>query len=160
MKYVTDDKGWPLRKLHGFGVGALELIQRYPWYSVDSTSWLFASAPRPGVNIGGCYVPRYGVIEFTAEGTKGSKHFDNLPSSDRNAIAQYLASKGVPNPRMLRDDYCLTCGKEFEWTYTPCCSEPKLNHALFERDGINIDYYLDIEMANQEPRPWRRDALL
>jgi hypothetical protein len=30
---------WP-KKIHGFGVGSVRLWKRYPFYSVDSTSWL------------------------------------------------------------------------------------------------------------------------
>src|SRR5205807_7635617 len=41
MPYVTDDNGWPTHKLHGFGIGVPELIYRYPWYSVDSASWIY-----------------------------------------------------------------------------------------------------------------------
>ncbi len=41
---ITDDFGAPLIKTHGFGMTAVPLIFRYPWHSVDSTSWLHASA--------------------------------------------------------------------------------------------------------------------
>lgn len=37
---LTDDAGKPVVKVHGFGMTAIPLIFRYPWYSVDSTSWL------------------------------------------------------------------------------------------------------------------------
>jgi hypothetical protein len=30
----------PRVKIHGFGVGGFYWMQRYPWYSVDSTTWL------------------------------------------------------------------------------------------------------------------------
>lgn len=38
--YLTDAKGLPRVKIHGFGLTDQNLIFRYPWYSVDSTSWL------------------------------------------------------------------------------------------------------------------------
>ena len=31
---------YPDHKFHGFGIGSLNIIERYPFYSVDSTSWL------------------------------------------------------------------------------------------------------------------------
>lgn len=40
---LTDDSGNPIIKTHGFGMTAIPLIFRYPWYSVDSTSWLKAT---------------------------------------------------------------------------------------------------------------------
>lgn len=39
-KYLTDSKGDALVKVHGFGLTVLPLMQRYPWFSVDSTSWV------------------------------------------------------------------------------------------------------------------------
>ena len=30
-------------KVHGFGMTGMEILQRYPWYSVDSTAWLGGS---------------------------------------------------------------------------------------------------------------------
>ena len=30
-------------KVHGFGMTGMDILKRYPWYSVDSTSWLEAS---------------------------------------------------------------------------------------------------------------------
>jgi hypothetical protein len=32
--------GAPIIKVHGFGMTTFELMARYPWYSVDSSSWL------------------------------------------------------------------------------------------------------------------------
>jgi len=39
MKYVTNNQGTPIVKFHGFAVTTLRLVFRYPWYSVDSSSW-------------------------------------------------------------------------------------------------------------------------
>jgi hypothetical protein len=41
---LTDVNGLPLVKTHGFGVTASHILQRYPWYSCDSASWVHASA--------------------------------------------------------------------------------------------------------------------
>jgi len=38
--YLTDKEGWPLYKVHGFAVTGFSLMKRYPWHSLDSTSWL------------------------------------------------------------------------------------------------------------------------
>jgi len=39
-KYICDNKGFPKVKVHGFAVTSLQLMLRYPWFSVDSTSWV------------------------------------------------------------------------------------------------------------------------
>lgn len=37
---LTDTKGMPRLKLHGFGLTSVYLMSRYPWFSVDSTTWM------------------------------------------------------------------------------------------------------------------------
>lgn len=49
---ITNADGRPVVKTHGFGMTAMPLIFRYPWYSVDSTSWLKVTAN------GGVYLPK------------------------------------------------------------------------------------------------------
>lgn len=39
-KYLTDGAGRPKCKVHGFGLTTIPLMKRYPWYSVDSSSWV------------------------------------------------------------------------------------------------------------------------
>lgn len=38
--YLVDDDGRPTTRVHGFGLTVDEAMVRYPWYSVDSTTWL------------------------------------------------------------------------------------------------------------------------
>lgn len=39
-KYLTDGSGRAKLRVHGFGLTSPELMRRYPWYSVDSSSWV------------------------------------------------------------------------------------------------------------------------
>lgn len=43
-KYLVDDKGMPVAKIHGLGLTTPELIVRYPWYSVDSFTPIISAA--------------------------------------------------------------------------------------------------------------------
>jgi len=36
---ICDKDGWPIIKTHGFGVTAVSLLIRFPFYSADSASW-------------------------------------------------------------------------------------------------------------------------
>lgn len=36
--------GKPLVKVHGFGMTSVELMEIYPWYSIDSSSWIQSAA--------------------------------------------------------------------------------------------------------------------
>ena len=43
---LTDEDGHPLVKIHGFGMTAFELLGRYPWWSVDSSTWALQAGYR------------------------------------------------------------------------------------------------------------------
>jgi hypothetical protein len=43
-KYLTDGSGRPKVKVHGFGLTTIPLMRRYPWFSVDSSSWVQISS--------------------------------------------------------------------------------------------------------------------
>ena len=49
---ICDKEGFPRNKLHAFGITNTEAMMGYPWYSVDSTSWLYSS------RMGLMYIPR------------------------------------------------------------------------------------------------------
>jgi hypothetical protein len=42
--HLTDKDGWPVVKVHGFGITSTDVMARYPWYSVDSTTWLMGGS--------------------------------------------------------------------------------------------------------------------
>jgi hypothetical protein len=41
--HLTDSAGMPICKVHGMGVTSWKLVARFPWHSVDSSSWLMGS---------------------------------------------------------------------------------------------------------------------
>lgn len=83
----------PCVKLHGFGVTSFELMFRYPWYSVDSTSWTKVGA------YGGILVPhrRGGKFIFT-EQPYLMKMSDESPETvmfDRHYLTMSKAEQAV-----------------------------------------------------------------
>jgi len=52
VRGVVAPDGKPIVRTHGFGINSLELLRRFPWYSVDSASWLVLAA------FGKIWVPR------------------------------------------------------------------------------------------------------
>lgn len=66
-KYIIDDKGKPRVKVHGLATTSLPLMQRYPWYSVDSSTCMKCAV------YGQIFIPN---ISFT--------NFHRLKISDRN----------------------------------------------------------------------------
>ena len=53
FKKICDKKGIPKIKTHGFAMTSVDLMIRYPWHSVDSSSWLKLSA------YGKIFMPKY-----------------------------------------------------------------------------------------------------
>lgn len=39
-QYLINADGTPKVKVHGFGLTSLPIVERYPWYSVDSSTWV------------------------------------------------------------------------------------------------------------------------
>lgn len=52
--HLTDGAGRARCKVHGFGITSFEIMEAYPWYSCDSSSWIqtaaFGAVSMPGVS--------------------------------------------------------------------------------------------------------------
>lgn len=97
---ITDKNGKPLIKTHGFGVTACNLCTRYPWYSVDSTSWSV------GGGYGSILVPHYinGVpdylrppitLKMSARKQNQLNGFDGLSAAQQDAVREHAVNCNV-----------------------------------------------------------------
>ena len=93
---LTNDNGTAACKLHGFGLTDQQLMFRYPWHSVDSTSWLFTGA------FGGClfYRDKRAVkVVFSMDSPSSKKlnapHYSNLSTIEQRHIDVWLEEMGV-----------------------------------------------------------------
>jgi hypothetical protein len=94
----------PLTKVHGFAMTAVRLMKRYPWYSVDSTSWLtfgsYGQVIMPKyINGGWDYSANYQVVRVSMRPSK------NLPvgsiavsrtKKHKELFMKYIDEKGYP----------------------------------------------------------------
>ena len=100
-EFLTDSNGMPTIHVHGFGLASFELMGRYPWYSIDSTSWMI-----PGI-YGKIYVPsrlngewRYdmkfvmGCSPDTSLRCWKGNHFENVGPLQRKNLMDYLKETG------------------------------------------------------------------
>lgn len=105
MKYVCDSEGNPKVKLHGFGITKNSFLQRYPWYSCDSTTWLMHAAHGaliiPRKNIDGSWnflkAPRR-ILFSTKKGKKAKvkgSHYESLSPVVRKTLEEYIYSLGM-----------------------------------------------------------------
>lgn len=95
-KYLTYRDGRALVKLHGFGLTDQALMFRYPWHSVDSTSWIFTGM------FGACvFMTPRGLrkVVFSMESPQAKKidapHYRNLSPVHRREVDTWLERFGI-----------------------------------------------------------------
>ena len=166
---ICDKKGMPQTKVHGFGMTSLKLLLRYPWYSVDSTSWVMTS------RMGGVLIPRIrgGKCVYDENSLKmdvsskspsiknKGQHINNITPRQRKIFLEYFKKKGFklgesqfkkedPKTYELKDNEKWSPKKtgDIEVILEPgLCNDYKL------RDEINIIYFMDLEKSIPE-WPW------
>lgn len=141
--YLTNSDGTPRIKVHGFGLTSLELIYRYPWFSVDSTSWLMCS------RFGGIYMdfpqPDGTVKDYKVKFSVNSPsrrdinawHFDSLSAPDKRTVLnrlEQLEAERIKNPS-LEDELAEIQG------YKQGYNVMALSHMYGWRDHFNINYF-------------------
>lgn len=105
FELVCDNpKRLPCVKLHGFGVTSYQFLLRYPWYSVDSSSWIkiggFGGILVPHKR-GGKFIydePPY-VVKISVdspERKKRASHYLTLPKASRKIVEEWLQTIGMP----------------------------------------------------------------
>ncbi len=123
--HLTNADGTPRVKIHGFGLTVFSLMFRYPWYSVDSTSWLMTGV------YGACVLP-------TSEGIKRVFFSNESPQARKLNGWHYHALtlvKGDPRRRIVDETlekYGVTaeqCGETYQY-----------------RDMVNAAVYQDLEI--------------
>jgi len=103
-KYLTRKDGTAKVKIHGFGLTTVELMRRYPWYSVDSTSWVLCG------RFGSVYadLPHGDTKLFISDQSPTrkdwDKHYDTLSPVTRGFVDEYIRGLGY-EPDLLRTHY-------------------------------------------------------
>ena len=164
----TEKDGIPRVKIHGFGMTSLMLMLRYPWYSVDSTSWVVAS------RMGQVLVPRWKDNAYSyddlslkiqvssrspAMKIKGD-HISTLNPHLKEYVLSYFKEKGYQlgkskfktesetyelkdNERWVGSKKDAKDGKRVvEMTI-----EPGLANDYRLRDELDVIYFLDLEKS-------------
>lgn len=124
-KYLTDENGRPKIKVHGFGLTVIELMTRYPWYSVDSSSWVQIAAN------GNIIIPGHGILATSDSSPNRhvlNQHYDTMPEAQREAIRELLKSQGFDIERM-RTNYIS------RWVYN-CWAFTTINKSLESKETV------------------------
>jgi len=163
---------FPTHKVHGFGIATPEIINMFPWYSIDSTSWV--QYGRYGIIL----VPRikYGefrydfppytiAISSRSKSIKDAEHFKNLSSMEKNWIINYCEIRGFKIGRTLykqvNSDYVLKNNEHWFDRKDKSRVEVIVEDGLCTngelRDSLNLMYFL--ELTQSQPKyPWRWSA--
>lgn len=126
MKYVLVNKK-PIVKFHGFAVTSVPIMTKFPWHSVDSTSWVtfgrYGAILFPKIKYGKYNYTEPPTVVFVSDKSpqvaiKG-KHIQNLSKLERTTIKNYITSRGF--------------------------SLKKTRNSCLVRDRLNMLFYIDIE---------------
>lgn len=135
--YICDERGYPKIKTHGFGMTSIPLIFRYPWYSVDSTSWIKTTAS------GAVYLPVHDGREF---------RFDQTP---------LVASVSSTSPRLVDSGHSANWGpamrdRLMEWLSICGQSYDQVSANYYHRAVVNVTFFKRVSEAKQD-HPFQRD---
>jgi hypothetical protein len=101
-RYLCDGSGRPKLKVHGFGLTTVDLMERYPWFSVDSSSWVQIAVH------GNILFPDHGSIAISSDSPRTKQegyHYDNLPPILRKAIEEQVKAQGFEIERLRASAY-------------------------------------------------------
>lgn len=113
-KYLTDGAGRPRVRVHGFGLTTPILMRRYPWYSVDSSSWVQVA------RVGGMLLlPEARVINVSDQSpnrrTEG-QHLINIPEVMREEVIRRLEAENVDVARAQQTYLARWCYNIYAYT--------------------------------------------
>lgn len=96
-KYLTDGSGRAKIKVHGFGITSIPLMEAYPWYSCDSSSWVQSAA------FGGITTPYWGPIDVSSKSPArhtAGQHVSTLTALEQNVVLEHLEGMGFSYERL------------------------------------------------------------
>lgn len=115
-RYLTRADGSARVKVHGFGLTTIDLMERYPWYSVDSTRWM--------------WVGRYGMVFIDMPDGRDIMLHISSQSPRLHTLDAHYDTLSAPNKKMVQEQM-LRMG------YDP--EQLRLMHGL--RDKWNIEFF-------------------
>lgn len=96
-KYLTDGSGNPRLKVHGFGITSIPIMERYPWWSCDSSSWIQSAA------YGSVITPQHGPISVSEKSPSrhdAGQHVETLTAIEQDAILRLFEGQGFTYDRL------------------------------------------------------------
>lgn len=96
-RYLVDGSGRAKVKVHGFGITSRPIMERYPWYSCDSSSWIQSAA------FGSIETPEHGPIIVSGKSPSrhdAGQHITTLSQLECDYLFQLLEKQGFTYERL------------------------------------------------------------
>lgn len=169
--HLVDRQGMPIAKVHGMGITGFELMRRYPWHSVDSTSFMHIAV------YGHIYLPqrRKGrwdysqgpiKIAFTKQSSDRKnrwKHISTLSPPERKMLLKYIhdhgfvigEAKASDKRRKRRSNYPFGKPRKNKPTDLEVeeIVEPGVSNTYHHRAYLNAEFYSQFLREHPWPRP-------
>lgn len=141
-KYLINPDGTAKVRVHGFGLTTLDLMMRYPWYSVDSTSWVMTS------RYGSVYIDmpeRTFKLDFSNQSNKqfqdNSWHWLTLKPPEKKMVLRRLEELEALRVKDLDNEKWLEKETGIKQGYYP----DALMQFYGWRDHFNVNYFNRIQ---------------
>lgn len=96
-KFLVDGSGRPRLKVHGFGITSIPIMERYPWWSCDSSSWIQAGS------FGSIVTPEFGQIAISDKSPQrhdAGMHLSTLTPAEQDKVLEALERAGFTYERL------------------------------------------------------------
>jgi hypothetical protein len=94
--YLTDGAGYPRVRVHGFGITSLDLMNRYPWASCDSSSWIQSASF-------GVIITSHGAVQISTKSpfrhVRG-QHYINFTEIEQEVLTREIEQRGYDVNRL------------------------------------------------------------
>lgn len=94
---MVDGSGKPKLKVHAFGITSVSVMQDYPWYSCDSSSWIQAAA------FGSVITPKFGPVKVSDKSPSRhdwGQHATTLTPAEQDVVFRMLEEQGFTYERL------------------------------------------------------------
>ena len=101
-RHILDGAGRPKTKVHGFGITSIPLMERYPWYSCDSSSWVQTAS------FGGIQMPDGSVVSTSDRSPSRhdmGQHYLTVTELERQALDRTIRAAGFEPQRLVESAY-------------------------------------------------------
>lgn len=157
--YLIDENSMPKYKIHGMGITSFSLMRRYPWYSIDSTSWLqigiYGKILLPKYRKG-CWIydgDPFTIGFSTKSPTKKEKgkHIDNVSLLEKDLLMRYLKNVGFK----LGKSKFIEKEKKGKKIMKEEIIEEGISNNFEQRCFLNALYYSKYSQTLPYPRPMK-----